>query len=104
MSAAGSSAAQCSCKTGGDNENPPGESPGLGQPVPNLSPANAGNLDGECQKRHASETRTYVSGDADGDDAGQDPHAGKGSIWPASFLLTNIRGLVQCNKLQLTRS
>ena len=53
----------------------------------------AGSLVGHCEERHGAETGPNDADGEVGDDAGKAPH-GKGYVWPASFLLSNIRGLV----------
>ena len=57
------------------------------------SPANAGGLDGEHKERPEPEAGPHVQHAKDGAVAGQTPSRERG-LWPPSFLLTNIRGLV----------
>ena len=57
------------------------------------SPAYAGSHAGECQEGHVAEAGLDAADAENGDVTGQ-ARTRKGSIWPASFLLSNIRGLV----------
>ena len=57
------------------------------------SPASAGSHAGECQEGHDAEAGPDAADAEDGDVTGQAPTR-EGCIWPVSFLLSNIRGLV----------
>ena len=58
---------------------------------PTDSPAHAGSLGRGCEEGLASQTGAHDAGAEDGDDADQAP-TGEGSLWPATFLLSNISG------------
>ena len=59
------------------------------------SPACAGGLGRGDQGGHAPEAGYHVPDAKSRDDSGQTSHGGgEGAIWPVSFFLSNIRGLV----------
>ena len=57
------------------------------------SPAIAGSLDGELEEGPESQAGPHVPDAEDGVVAGK-AYPRKGGVWPASFIVTNIRGLV----------
>ena len=57
------------------------------------SPAYAGSHDGESEEGHAAQAG-LDDADVEGRDVAGEASSGKGCLWPATFLLSNIRGLL----------